>query len=210
MNNLPVIAQALGEEWHKLHPLVRRHYDIRPGVDSHIVIEGVMDEVDFSRRAAPLIAMAGLFGALLGKRGRAIPVTVCNTTRGDSPAMHWHRTFRYPGAAPRLFESRMAYAGGNEIIEYVRFNLGIRMAMSVEDGALCFESRGFRWDNSALPIPIPDLLLLGHSRIVERAIDAENFAIEFETRHPLYGRSFAYNGQFRIVESNVATSATNP
>lgn len=203
MDNLPVIAQALGEEWHQLHPLVRRHYDIRPGSDSRIMIEGVMNEVDFSRRATPLIATATLCGALLGKRGINIPVTVGNTSHRDSGAMHWHRTFRYPGEAPRIFESRMEYAGGNEIIEYVRFNLGIRMAMSVEDGALCFESRGFRWDNGILPIPFPDLLLLGHSRIVEKAIDDEHFAIEFETRHPLYGRSFAYNGQFRIVESNV-------
>lgn len=200
MDTTPVIAQALGEQWDKLHPLVRRHYGIAPGSESQVVMEGVMGEVHFSRLAAPLVHTASLFGALVAERASAIPVTVINSTRHGDPAMHWHRTFRYPDGRERTFLSRMVYAGGNEIIEYVRFGLGIRMAMSVVDGALLFESRGFHWgSNPASGLPIPDLLLLGRSRIVERAISAEQFEIEFDTRHPLYGRSFGYNGTFRIV-----------
>lgn len=196
----PVIAQALGEEWHQLHPLVKRHYGIAPGTKSRVVIEGEMREVHFSRRAAPLIHTARLFGALVAERASSIPVQVINTTRHDDPAMHWHRTFHYPDGRVRTFQSRMVHAGGNEIIEYVRFGLGIRMAMSVVDGALLFESRGFHWGNNpAAGLPIPDLLLLGRSRIVERAVTDEQFEIEFDTRHPLYGRSFGYNGTFRIV-----------
>ncbi|HEY0719706.1 MAG TPA: DUF4166 domain-containing protein [Gammaproteobacteria bacterium] len=197
---LPVIAQALGEQWHALHPLVRRHYSIAPGSYSRVVMAGEMSEVHFSRRAAPLIYMARLFGALVAERASAIPVTVVNTTRHDDPAMHWHRTFRYPDGTQRIFESRMVYAGGNEIIEYVRLGLGIRMAISVQEGALIFESRGFQWGRDSGGLRIPDLLLLGRSRIVERAISEEQFEVEFDTHHPLYGRSFGYNGLFRIVE----------
>lgn len=200
MVTTPVIAQALGEQWDKLHPLVKRHYDIAPGTESRVVMEGEMREVHFSRLAAPLIHIASLFGALVAERASAIPVTVLNSTRHGDPAMHWHRTFRYPDGRERTFLSRMVYAGGNEIIEYVRFGLGIRMAMSVVDGALLFESRGFHWgSNPASGLPIPDLLLLGRSRIMERAISDEQFEIEFDTRHPLYGRSFGYNGTFRIA-----------
>lgn len=199
MDTTPVIAQALGEEWQKLHPLVRRHYGIAPGSTSRVVMEGQMREVHYSRRAAPLIHAARLFGALVSERATAIPVTVINSTNPDDPAMHWHRTFRYPDGRERTFESRMVYAGGNEIIEYVRFGLGIRMAMSVMEGALLFESRGFHWGSPHIGLPIHDLLLLGRSRIVERAISDQQFEIEFDTRHPLYGKSFGYNGTFRIA-----------
>lgn len=199
MDTTPVIAQALGEQWHELHPLVQRHYAIAPGTVSRVVMEGEMREVHFSRRAAPLIHTARLFGALVAERATAIPVTVINTTRTGDPAMYWHRTFRYPDGKERIFESRMIHADGNEIIEYVRFGLGIRMALSVEAGALVFESRGFQWGSPSGRVRIPDLLLLGRSRIVERATSDAQFEVEFETRHPLYGRSFGYNGLFHIA-----------
>ncbi|HEY0634066.1 MAG TPA: DUF4166 domain-containing protein [Gammaproteobacteria bacterium] len=199
MDTTPVIAQALGKQWHELHPLLQRHYGIAPGSESRVVMAGEMREVHFSRRAAPLIYMARLFGALVAERASAIPVTVVNSTRSGDPAMHWHRTFSYPNGTQRIFESRMVYSGGNEIIEYVRFGLGIRMAMSVQEGALVFESRGFQWGRDPGGVRIPDLLLLGRSRIVERALAEEQFEVEFDTRHPLYGRSFGYNGTFRIV-----------
>ena len=198
MDTRPVMAQALGEEWEKLHPLVRRHYGIAPGAESRVVMTGEMREVYFSRRAAPLIHAARLFGALVAERACAIPVTVINTTRSNDPAMHWHRTFRYPDGRERTFVSRMVHASGNEIIEYVRYGLGIRMALTVEDGALVFESRGFHWGSRRAGLPIHDLLLLGRSRIVERAVSAEEFEVTFDTLHPLYGRSFGYNGTFRI------------
>lgn len=198
MKTTPVIAQALGEEWEKLHPLVKSHYDITPGTESRVVLEGEMHEVYYSRRAAPLIHTARLFGALVAERACTIPVTVNNTTHKSDPAMHWHRTFHYPDGRERTFVSRMVHAGGNEIIEYVRFGLGIRMALSVEDGALLFESRGFHWGSRRAGLPIHDLLLLGRSRIVERAVSAEQLEVQFDTRHPLYGNSFGYNGTFQI------------
>jgi len=202
MDNTPVIAQALGKEWDKLHPLVRRHYGIPPGTVSHVIMKGEMREVYYSRRAAPLIHIARVFGALVAKRATAIPVMVINSSRHGDTAMHWHRTFRYPDGTERTFESRMVYAGGNEIIEYVRFGLGIRMAMSVKDGALLFESRGLHWGRPHAGLPIPDMLLLGRSHIIERAISDEQFEVEFDTRHPLYGKNFGYNGTFRIIEAS--------
>ena len=80
---------------------------------------------------------AMLFGALIPYRGRDILVTVRNwTTADDAGCMFWHRTFLFPGDRRALFASRMVCVGTNEIIEYVRFGLGIHMRVFADQGSL--------------------------------------------------------------------------
>lgn len=87
---------------------------------------------------------------------------------------------------------------GNEIVEYVRFNLGICMAMSERNGALCYQSRGYLWKLGRLKLRIPDILLLGNAVITERGIDENSVELDFTINHPLFGRTFTYSGRFDI------------
>ena len=84
----------------------------------------------------------------------------------------------------------------NEIIEYVRYNLGICMAVSERDGALCYESLGYRWDLGPLRLHIPDWLLLGKATIIERGLDERTIELSFDIHHPVFGRTFTYSGSF--------------
>ncbi len=196
---LSVMQRALGDNWQRLEGIVQRHYEMAPGCSSEMTITGVMDEVFHSYIAKLFLLPARIFGALVPYRGKAIQTVVRNWTTADDPyAMFWHRTLRFPGRPPVEFRSRMEYWHGDEIIEYVRYGLGIRMRMSVEDGALVFKSSAYVWRFAGLPLNIPAWALLGDAKIVERALSDKAFYICFEIVHPLFGRTFGYSGTFSI------------
>ena len=197
---LSIMQQALGKEWDRLDPIVKRHYAMAPGTTSDMAIHGTMERVFHSNMAKPFLLPGRLFGALVPYRGNDIPTVVRNWTKEDNPkAMFWHRTLQFPDKPLTEFRSRMEYAGGDEIIEYVRFGLGIRMRMSVEDGALVFTSAGYVWDMGAARIPIPTWAILGDARIIEKAVSDEEFYIDFTMVHPLLGETFGYSGTFSIA-----------
>ena len=197
----PVIKKALGEDCQCLAEIVKQHYDITPGVESNMTITGTMDEVYHSAIAKLFLLPGRVFGALVPYKGRNIPTEVRNwTTTDNGNAMFWHRTLRFPHKPTAIFTSRMEHVIGNEIIEFVRFGMGIKMQMSVENGALCYTSRGYVWKIAGIKIPIPTWLILGNATIIERATSDDTFYIDFNMVHPLFGRTFAYSGTFQISQ----------
>jgi len=195
----PVIKKALGENWDNLADVVKRHYDITPGQSSNMTIKGIMDEVYHSSIAKLFILPGRIFGALVPYKGKNIPTEVHNwTTVDNDDAMFWHRTLTFPGKPPAIFKSRMEHIKDDEIIEYVRYGMGIRMKMSVENGALIFKSIGYVWKLAGMEIPIPNWAILGDAEIIEKAISDDEFFIDFKIIHPLFGRTFAYSGVYAI------------
>lgn len=198
----PVIKQALGESWEQLDDIVKRHYDIIPGKPSKMIIKGVMDEVYHSSIAKLFLLPGRLFGALVPYKGKKIPTEVRNwTTAENTAAMFWHRTLDFPNKAPVIFKSRMEHIKGDEIIEYVQFGMGIRMQMSIKEGALIFKSIGYVWNIAGIKIPIPTWAILGDAEIIEKAISDKEFFIDFNMVHPVFGRTFSYRGAFSIKTS---------
>jgi hypothetical protein len=198
--NIPVIRHALGSQWEKLHPTVRRHYNLSADDAAYLRLTGTMYEVDHAAIIKPFIWIAGLFGALVPYRGRDLPVEVINKVKQDGNTLYWQRHFHFPGKGPYRFTSRMETLKNNEIVEYVRYKLGIRMAMSVQNGALCYRSRGYLWKLGPLNVYIPDWLLLGEATIMERGIDDKTVELDFVIRHPLFGQTFTYSGCFTLHE----------
>jgi hypothetical protein len=199
--HLSIMQQALGEDWNQLDDIVKRHYAMAPGTDCNMTIHGRMDRVSHSNIAKLFLLPGRIFGALVPYRGNDIPTEVKNWTKEDNfKSMFWHRTLQFPNRPITEFRSRMEYVGKNEIIEYVRFGLGIRMRMSVDDGALVFTSAGYVWDFASVRIPIPTWAILGHAQIIEKAISQEEFYINFAMIHPIFGKTFGYSGTFSIQE----------
>ncbi|MFC1748302.1 DUF4166 domain-containing protein [Pseudomonadota bacterium] len=197
----PVIKQALGKHWDALAPIVKRHYDITPGEASKMIIRGTMDEVYHSPIAKLFLLPGRIFGALVPYKGKNIATEVCNwTTQENNKAMFWHRTLDFPNKPPVIFRSRMEHINNDEIIEYVRFGMGIRMRMSVHNGALKFASIGYVWKIGRIKIPIPTWAILGNAEIIEKAISDDSFYIAFNMTHPLFGKTFSYSGTFSILD----------
>ena len=199
--NKPTTAlfeQALGEAWSQLHPTVRRHYALRPGEE--LLLRGEMDEVYHALWVKPFILFGRLFGALVPYRGRHVPVEVRNFCEPDNNHLQFRRRFSFPGRSPYPFVSRMEPLTGNEIVEFVRLGLGIRMRLSVNDGALCYATNGYLWRLGPLRLTLPDWLFFGSGTITERGVSEDEVELDFTLVHPLFGPSFRYAGRFLLVD----------
>jgi len=168
-----------------------------------------MDRVVHSLWVKHFILVGRLFGALVPYCGEGVPVEVRNYCRADNNQLQWRRHFFFPGRRPYPFASHMEHLGGNEIVEFVRFGLGLRLRLSVDEGVLCYTTAGYLWRMGPLHITLPDWLLFGSGTIIERAVDSEQIDLDFTLNHPLFGLSFCYAGRFRLI-GNQAGIAANP
>lgn len=187
-----LMQQLLGDTWEQLPPGLQAHY--RPGISSDI---GHMD-VEFPGFMRPLLWVLGYLGALVGRRGQAIPTTVVKTVAG--PRQYWCRTLRYADGAVMRFDSHWELAGGNQFIEYVNPWLGLQMAAEVQDGRLLYHGVRYVLRLGRVLMPIPEWLALGHTTIVETATGPQRFAMDFRLTHPLLGQVFRYSGVFESVD----------
>ena len=193
----PLFEQALGSSWQQLHPTVRRHYDLKSG--DELLLEGTMSEVFHSMWVKPFILFGRLFGALVPYRDSNVPVEVHNLCQPGSNALHFRRIFFFPNRKPYPFVSRMEHLSGNEIVEFVRLGLGIRMKVSVSDGALHYATNGYLWRLGLLRLTLPDWLFFGSGVITERGVSDDEVELEFTLTHPLFGKSFRYAGRLRLL-----------
>ncbi|BBA35784.1 uncharacterized protein sS8_3852 [Methylocaldum marinum] len=199
VHDLPVFRRVLGEEhWARLAPAVRRHYDLSPASAEGLILQGVMEEIRHSPLIKPWLVIARWFKALVPYPGDNIPVEVRNATDPDKPdVLYWHRTFSFPDGRTTEFLSRMEPAGSGEVVEILRFGVGIRMRLAVRDGALVYTGLEHCWKVGPVMIGIPNWLLLGNAVIVESPVSDDEVRLDFEIVHPWLGRTFAYRGRFR-------------
>ena len=193
MTTKPLMQQALGAQWAQLPPALQAHYQQGDNRDV-----GALD-IDYPALMQPYLHFLRLFGALLNRRGKAIPTTVAKYMDGDTQC--WKRTITFPDGKTILFQSRWQYGGSNEVIEYVSPIMGLRMAVAVQDGKLHYSGKHLVLKLGSVLIPIPEWLVLGHTTIVETALDDSSFAMDFRLTHPWFGEVYRYAGTFRTEAS---------
>jgi hypothetical protein len=194
-----VLQKALGESWSEMNDTIKLHYDLKPGGVTELHMQGIMHEVYHSWIGKLYLLPGRLFGALVPYQGKNIPTEVRNRASCNRHcAMHWHRQLTFPGKKPVIFQSRMVHHQGSEIIEYVGYGLGIRLHVFTQDGALHYRSRGYLWKVGSLRLRLPNWLILGEAEIVEKAISEKDLSLDFNIRHPWFGKTFSYSGHFRI------------
>lgn len=181
----PVFHEILGDDWHRLGEVVRRHYFLRAFSDDQICVKGRMHEVWHGAAAKLLIPFARIFGALVPYRGTDVPIEVNYCARPSDSTIHWDRVFHFAGRPAFHFRSHMEPAGGNRVIEFVRFGIGMRLKVIVEEGALVFRDAGYIWRILGIDIPLPMGLVLGRAYIEERPVDATHFSMCVTLTHPL-------------------------
>lgn len=184
---------ALGPDWEKLPPALQEHYRFGKTCD-----RGHLD-IEFPRFMVPYLHLLHRLGALVPRGGKRIPTTVDKQVVGDRQL--WRRTISYPDGRSVHFNSTWTYAGGNQVIEYVNPVLGLQMAVQVLEGRLHYRGVRFVARFGAFRLPIPEWLVLGHTSIVEEALDDAHFAMDFRLTHPIFGQVFRYAGKFATIRS---------
>lgn len=186
-----LMQRALGDDWDKLPPALQAHYRFGTTTD-----RGAMD-IEYPRFMQPCLSLLRLVGALVDRGGRQISTVVEKCVAGER--QYWRRTITYPDGKTIRFDSFWVLAGGNQVIEFVNPVLGLRMAPGVVDGRLHYRGVHFVLKLGPLLLPIPQWLVLGHTTIVEEALDETRFAMDFRLTHPLLGQVFRYAGRFEAA-----------
>jgi hypothetical protein len=186
-----LMQSALGADWDKLPPALQAHYRFCTCTDT-----GHMD-ISYPRFMQPLLSVLRVFGALVHRSGKQVATRVEKRVVGEQ--QFWARTITYADGQVIHFNSFWVRAPGHQLIEFVNPVLGLQMAPYVEAGRLHY--RGIRFVAKLGPvlIPIPEWLVLGHTTIVEEAIDDTHFAMDFRLTHPLLGQVFRYSGKFEAA-----------
>lgn len=179
---------ALGEDWYKLPPALQTHYRFGKTVDT-----GKMD-IEYPRFMQPYLSTMRLLGALIDRRGKQVS-TIVEKSVVDG-RQYWRRTITWPDGKVVYFNSFWVSAGGNHVIEFVNPVLGLQMTVHVDDGKLHYEGVRFVAKLGRWLLPIPEWLVLGHTTIVEQAVDDTHFEMDFRLTHPWFGQVFRYAGKF--------------
>lgn len=195
----PTFQPIFGEQWAHLPPVMHKHYANRPYCRDVVTVEGVMKvEVSpFARLLAPILRITG---ALVPYEGENIPVTVHFRSEPNSNIYVFDRIFHFPGKPPYNFRSRMQPVGGNEIVEFMRIGIGWRASYRWDGSKIVMAHRGYvvRLFGKLQRLPLE--LLLGSGNAWEEAIDDNHFRMYMDIRHKLWGKVYAYSGEFTVTE----------
>jgi len=201
MKNKTIFQSALGDDWSQLGDIIQRHYFLKPYSDDYICVRGIMDEIHHSTLAKLLIPGGMLFGAIVPYRRKNVPVDVHYRAHQKNANLYWDRVFTLSPQKHFHFKSHMEVIADKEVIEFVRFGVGIKLKISAEDKALIFRGNGYIWRIANIDIPIPLGLLLGNAYVEERPIDNESFSMKLHLTHPWFGVLFRYSGTFNLLKA---------
>lgn len=182
---------ALGDHWHKLPPVLRTHYSHGKTRDT-----GYLD-ISFPGWMRPVLRLLHRLGALIPRGGRGVATIVDKHVVGDK--QYWQRDIRFADGEKVRFNSVWETAKDNSLVEYVNPVLGLQMQPYVVDDRLHYRGLRFVARLGRWRLPIPEWLALGHTSIVEQAIDETRFSMDFRLTHPLFGEVFRYAGEFEAA-----------
>ncbi len=191
---MTLLQQVLGEDWHKLPPVIQQHYQLEDGQQNSLT--GSMT-IAYPTYCFPLIWLIHLFGGLALWRGDNVQTRVQKTTTANT--LHWQRIMTYSADICDYFRSQMYYFTDHEVIEMIGFGFGLRLKMTVHNGDLLYQSQGHFWQYGKLRVTLPDWLLLGTATISEHAVSADMFELNFTIKHPWWGETYSYRGCFHLL-----------
>ena len=196
----PILQKVLADSWGDLGSVIRRHYFLKPFSDDSVCVRGVMSEIHHSWIAKLFLPIGLLFGAVVPYRANNVPIDVHYSSCQTNANIYWDRVFKFSESHHFHFRSHMEHLQENEVIEFVRFGVGMRLIVTAEKGAMVFRDNGYVWRVFGKNVPIPIGLFFGRAYVEERPIDENNFSMKMTLQHPLFGVMFRYEGKFSLDE----------
>ncbi|MFC3531578.1 DUF4166 domain-containing protein [Vogesella facilis] len=191
------MQQLLGKDWQQLPAALQAHY-----VAGHSVEHGHLD-IHYPRAMQPLLQLLHLLGALVHRRGRQLPTEVRKDEQQGR--QRWQRRIVFPDGKVLRFDSCWEAGKHGQLIEYVNPLLGLAMTPYVVGQQLHYRGESFIVRLGPVRLPLPEWLL-GHTSIVEQALDDSRFAMDFRLTHPLLGEVYRYSGVFDTHPAGAAVA----
>lgn len=199
INSVLIFQPIFGEQWQNLPPVMHKHYANHSHSNDVVTVEGVM-KIEVSLFAKILSPLFRLAGALVPYSGNNIPVTVHFRSEYYSSAFCFDRIFNFPNRKPCHFRSKMFPVGGNEVVEFMPIGIGWRAGYRWDGQKILIEHCGYKIKLFGKLISLPLELLLGKGFAWEEAVNDNSFRMYMEIRHLLFGKIYAYSGEFAVKE----------
>ncbi|WNB84585.1 DUF4166 domain-containing protein [Cellulomonas sp. ATA003] len=196
-----IFATALGADFERLHPMLRRRFGVGITTGYACVGTGVMSSV---RRGPwwtlPFLHLGAARNILFPDQGRDVPFTIENFPYVDPfgrETVTFVREYLL-GSRARRFDATMI-ADRGAVIDYLgtHQHLAVDLELTVEDdGSLSLTSTEQRFSEGPIAFRFPRLLT-GQARLRESFDDdAGVYRISVEVRNPVLGFLFGYEGTF--------------
>ncbi|MER1995899.1 MAG: DUF4166 domain-containing protein [Arthrobacter sp.] len=199
-----VFARAMGDDFHRLHPMLQRRFAVDPVAGYACVGRGVFSEV---RRGAwwtvPFLKFGAFRNILFPERGRNVPFTIENYPYMDSfgrTTVTFTRTLELRPGRPRRFDASMVFsARRGTVVDYLgtHQHLATDLELNVrEDGSLHLHTEALRFHEGPVSFTVPRFLT-GMADLYEAYDDErEVYTIQLQVRNPVFGFLFGYRGEF--------------
>ncbi|GAB6931322.1 DUF4166 domain-containing protein [Paenibacillus sp. JCM 10914] len=198
-----IYEQALGGDFHRLHPKIQERFGFgsRDGIAS--IGEGVMDEIWYSSWAAIPLHIGVTRHIMFPNKGKGIPFRIENYAYSDKygrETVTWCRSFQF-SQRQRWFDATMIYSLERAcVVDYLgtKQHLAVDLDVSIaENGGIRIESGDQRFYEGWLRLRLP-AVLTGKADVCEWYDDKNReYRISVEVRNPLLGPVFRYKGRFQ-------------
>ncbi|UXN23374.1 DUF4166 domain-containing protein [Curtobacterium flaccumfaciens] len=197
-----VFRAALGADFHRLHPMMQRRFDVGLDAAEACIGRGVMTSI---RRGpwwtVPFLQIGRLRNILVPDVGDDVPFTIENYPYRDAhgrETVTFVRTYTTrPGRTAR-FDATMVLVGGR-VLDYLgsHQHLAVDLDLVVDDrGGLVLISDAQRFYEGPIAFRFP-MLFSGRATLHEYWSDEdESFHVDLEVRNALFGFLFGYRGTF--------------
>lgn len=198
-----MFARAMGEDFGRLHPMLRRRFGVGLAAGYACVGRGTMTRI---RRGpwwtVPFLQLGRFRNILVPETGREVAFTIENFPYRDPlgrETVTFVRQFRMPRAV-RRFDATMILGADGRIVDYLgsHQHLAVDLDLTAEpDGSLLLRSGAQRFYEGPVGFRFP-MLFSGSAELRESFDDeAEVFRIRLEVRNRVFGFLFGYEGEFR-------------
>jgi hypothetical protein len=195
----PIFQSIFAPHWGKLPVVLQEHYANRPYCSDRVTVEGLM-KVEISPLAKLFSPLMRITGALAPYAGDDVPVIVHFESEPGSNAVCFNRIFHFPKRKPYHFHSRLMPVGGNEVIEWMPSGIGWHASYVFDGDKVLMRHLGYKIKLLGKIFSLPLEIFLGKGYAEEEAISEKNFRMHMDIRHRLFGKVYAYSGEFKISE----------
>jgi hypothetical protein len=201
-----IYRRALGADFERLHPQIRRRFGFSSADRMAAVGRGVMEEVwrgpVFTR---PFLAVGRWRNILFPCSGRNVPFRIENYAYRDGfgrETVTWIRTFEFP-SGPLRFDATMIYsAARRRIVDYLGTHQHLAVDIDLEvapGGGLSLVSGDQRFYEGPVAFRFP-MMFSGTARVCEWYDEKEGrFRIDVAVSNRTWGPLFGYRGRFDVA-----------
>lgn len=195
----PIFQAIFGDAWHKLPPVMRKHYANHAHADQTVTAEGhlTIESSDLGRALFPLLRALKI---LIPREEADVRTTVHFVTKADDNLFRFDRSMTFADGSTWRFLSAMQPVSGNELVEFMAFGIGWRLSYNWDGQKITLNHKGYVLKIFGLLFPLPLEFILGRGYAEETPINDNEFSMMTEISHPLWGKIYGYSGKFRMVK----------